>query len=216
MKAVCLVLVWLCSAAPPLLAQPVLPDSAAVEPEKKRAAKPVFNFDTRYSFIDDETVRISGVKFGVEWRQKVRTGFGLYLLSTTLTQQLAPLPGTTDPVTANLRFGYIAGFGEYIIFQNKKWELSTPNQVGLGNLHYDFKDSNGNLQRTHRQRILVLEPSVTGHYKFFYWLGLGAGAGYRQIVNPEHRLAHDLNAPIYYAKVKLFVGELYRELIRKK
>ena len=189
-------------------------DSLDTEPVKKRMVKPVFNFDTRYSFIDHETVRLSGLKFGLEWKEKVRTGLGLYLLSTPLTRQINPPNGATAPLTATLRFGYIAGFGEYIIFQNKKWELSTPNQVGFGNLFYEYKDATGHYQRTDQQRILLLEPSVTGHYKIFYWLGLGAGAGYRQVLIPENSLAHDLDAPIYYFKVKLFLGDLYKELFR--
>jgi hypothetical protein len=179
--------------------------------QKVRLARLVFNFDARYSFIDRESVRISGVKVGVEWKETVRTGLGMYFLSSTLHGMVPDPAGSTVPLEARLRFGYFAGFAEYILHHSERWEVSVPLQAGMGTLFYEFFDSDGKPHRVDRQGIFLVEPSVSGHYKLFYWIGVGAGAGYRQIINPEIKLAHDLNAPIYYLKIKLFIGELIKQ-----
>lgn len=199
---------------------PVLLNAGVIEqdtiPGKKHLGKLISNFDSRYSFIDKETVKINGIKLGMEWNERWRTGLGIYFLSNRFNKPedaVASLPGKQ---IANLRFRYFVLYGEYIFLQNRKWEISAPMQAGMGTLYYKYKDETGQQIKTDRQLIYLAEPSVAAHYKIFYWLGIGAGAGYRQVLNPDSSLAHDLDEPIYYGKVKLFLGELYKEYIKKR
>jgi hypothetical protein len=188
------------------------PDTIFAATENKPLVKPIFNFDARYTLIDRKLVLLNGIKFGLEWKEKVRTGLGIYLLSTPFYKEIGPFPETNGSVTGRLRFGYVAGYTEYVLYRSEKWEFSTPLQFGAGPLYYDYKNAAGHSRRTDRQTIYLVEPSITGHYKFFYWLGIGAGAGYRQILNQPTQLNNDLDAPVFYIRGKLFLGELYKGL----
>ncbi len=42
----------------------------------------------------------------------------------------------------------------------------------------------------------------------FQWLGLGGGAGYRQMLFINDKLEDELSGVIFYGRVKLFLGDL--------
>lgn len=179
-------------------------------------AKPVFHFDARYSFINHQQVQISGFKIGVEWIEKFRTGIGFYGLSTTLNKELEEVQDPVQRLDGRFRFNYLALYGEYIFLSSRKWEISTPIQFGIGQMFYEVRDKRGMPKANERKLIALVEPSVTGHYKFFPWVGVGAGAGYRYMLSSQNKIEHGFDSPIYYIKAKLFVGEIYRAINRKK
>lgn len=190
------------------------PDSLVIVPEK---AGPhfVFNFDTRYTLLQNAPARISGLKAGLEWHNRLRTGFGFYALSSPITTKLPVLKPDDPQIEARVKFNYAAVYAEYVMLRNRKWELSVPVQLGFGKTLNVYHNQAGQVQRTERIPLWLVEPSVSGHYKVYPWVGLGAGAGYRQMLNASKRETQHLTAPIYYIKVKLFTGELYR-LLRHK
>lgn len=183
------------------------PDSSRVQQPHRRV---VFQFDQRYSLLQQELVGINGVKLGVEWRGRLRTGVGLYFLSSAInTRAEAPSfvpPGTVDEV----RFRYAALYGEYVLIGTPRWELSTPLQAGLGRYYVRYQYPNGTVYRTPRQNIWLIEPTIGGHMRVFRWLGVGAGVGYRQALLTEDKLEDDLSGAIFYGRVKLFLGDLYK------
>jgi hypothetical protein len=179
-------------------------------------AKPVFNFDSRYSFINHQQVQISGFKLGVEWIEKFRTGIGFYGLSTTLNKELEVIKDPAERLDGRFRFNYLALYGEYVLLSKRKWEVSFPLQFGLGMMSVETKDKRGLPRDSDRKPIALTEPSITAHYKIFPWIGIGAGAGYRYMLSSQNKVEHSFDSPIYYIKAKIFVGEIYKSLSKKK
>lgn len=196
-----------------------LPLSAAVPADSATAnrlhkTRFVFNFDTRYTLLENDRARISGLKTGLEWVNKYRAGLGYYFLSSPIVTQL---PATTDQaaVEARVKFAYVAGYGEIILLKNKRWEASLPVQIGFGKTLNQYRNQQGEIVNTEKVPLMLVEPSVSGHYKIYSWVGIGAGAGYRQMLSASNRETNHLNAPIYYIKAKIFAGELYRQFKAK-
>lgn len=176
--------------------------------------KVVFNFDNRNSFINDQRVQISGIKLGIEWKNRLRTGVGFYFLSPE-TKHNAPPPddNVKIPIEARIRFSYFALYGEYVFIDHKRWELSAPVQFGLGTAEYYFPERD---KMPKKRTITLIEPSISAHYKIFPWIGVGVGAGYRQMLGNSNNIEHNLDAPIYYGKVKIFPGAIVQYFSRKK
>jgi hypothetical protein len=189
------------------------PDS--VTAEKAPKFRFVFNFDTRYTLLENDRARISGLKTGIEWKNKYRAGLGYYFLSSPIVTKL---PATIDQaaVEARVKLAYAAVYGEYVLVRSRKWEVSTPVQLGFGLTRNQYQNNKGETISTARVPLWLIEPSVSGHYKVYSWAGIGAGAGYRQVLCQANRETSQLNAPIYYIKAKFFVGELYRQFRKNR
>lgn len=183
------------------------PDSSFVRQAHRR---PVFQFDQRFSLLNGKVVGINGLKVGVDWDGRLRTGLGVYLLSGSVPTN-APLPPNLPPSTRDeLRFRYVVGYGEYVLIGNPRWELSTPVQLGIGRFYSRYQLPDGTVTRSSKERIYILEPSVAGHFRIFRWVGVGAGAGYRQMLFINDKLEDDLSGVIFFGRVKLFLSDLYK------
>ncbi|GAB2967313.1 hypothetical protein GCM10027048_42500 [Hymenobacter coalescens] len=202
-------------ALPPVLLGLVLPAAAAaLPPDSSRVRQAhrrvVFQFDQRFSLLQSQLVGINGLKLGVEWRGRLRTGVGLYFLSNGLPTS-APFPSFVPPGARDeVRFRYAALYGEYVLIGNPRWELSTPVQAGLGRYYLRYQYPDGTVYRTPRQHIWLIEPTIGGHMRVFRWIGLGAGVGYRQALLTADKLEDDISGAIFYGRVKLFLGDLYK------
>ena len=205
-------LILLCSTFSVLKAA-VPHDSLQISGNKK--ARFVFNLDARYTLFDKEPVRVSGLKGGIEWHHKLRTGVGYYFLSSPIIINHPALSPDQLATETRLKFRYGAVYGEYVLLKNEKWELSTPLQLGHGKLFSEQRGLSGETLNKETRSLWLMEPSVAGHYKIYNWVGVGAGAGYRYLLSHAAPETNSLNAPVYYIKVKLFVGEIYRQIRRK-
>jgi hypothetical protein len=183
------------------------PDDTAFIPQTHRRL--TFQFDQRYSLIDSRWAGIKGIKIGVEWRGRYRAGTGLYFLSPGV-RAYSPTPQVPAGVPAELRFRYIAAYGEYVIRGNPRWEISAPVQFGMGRYYQEYVGENGRRLRTSRDRVFLLEPTLGGHYRVFRWVGVGTGVGWRQAFSVKPQYSKDLNGPIAYLRAKLFLGELVK------
>jgi hypothetical protein len=167
-----------------------------------------FQFDQRYSMVDSRLAGINGLKLGVEWRGRYRAGAGMYLLSRgvrAITNDALPAGAHTE-----LRFRYVAAYGEYVIRGNPRWEVSVPVQVGYGRYYHETFGAAGERTRSTNDRVWLLEPTIGGHYRIFRWIGLGGGVGWREAFSVKPQYANQLNGPIFYGRAKLFLGDFYK------
>lgn len=187
--------------------------------EDSTFAKPkfIFGFDSRRSIIESKPARIFGLRIGLQHRnQKYRYGLGLYNMQEPLIRLNENVEELNEPIDSlNIDFGYLALFYERIWINEKKYEVTTPFVLGLGGVDRSYRDQNGTLIKLPVTNISLLEFGVASHYKFTPWVGLGAGFGYNVVLSGRPELSRAFNSPFYVFKVKLFLGELYR-LIRKK
>ena len=59
------------------------------------------------------------------------------------------------------------------------------------------------------------EQSITAEYRVLKYLGLGFGLGYRFVVYNKTAINEKLSAPVYIARLKLYFGDIYKDLKEK-
>ena len=193
-----------------------LPLAVTTDTVREKPAPPfshrrlVVQYDSRYSFVSGHFCTINGLKLGMEWRGRVRTGAAVYFLSTGIpTRQ--PLPdNAADDDDADLRFRYLALYTEYVVLQNSRWSLSGNLQMGLGSVYVRYLNEAGNYDHTPRDLVGVIEPSAAAQMRLFHWASLGAGAGWRQPVLVPRTIRRELSGPVFYLRANLLLGPLIR------
>ena len=167
-------------------------------------------YDSRYSIINHKLTTINGLKAGVEFKNRFRTGAAIYFLSTGVpTRQPIPDNASND-ADAEIRFRYLAGYAEYVLLEKPRWELAANLQLGLGSVYVHYETEDGDFDKTPRKFLGVVEPTAVAQFKVFRWAGVGAGVGWRQPVFIPGTVQKELNGPVFYARVKLFLGDLVK------
>ena len=172
-----------------------------------------FKFDTRNSFISNQRAEIFGFKLGVDFNKKIRIGGGLHTLNTALykDKNLLSSEGIDTTVSMGLHFGYFAYYIEYVFYKTNRWEFSVPLQMGWGDSRYEYV-FNGKKFVQDKKTIVVYESAVSGQYKFFKWLGVGADVGLRLMLRNNRAIPESFNSPIYAFKLLIWYGEIYKAL----
>lgn len=177
------------------------------------AAQParfVAKLDLRGSFISNHQARIAGAKVGVEHAGRLQYGVGYSFLLSPVRRSHTHEDG--PPLELRLRLGYVAPYVDYAFYQRGPWEVRIPVQLGLGAGSQVYADVLGRKQVYRRTMLLVYEPAMTVQYRLMRYLGVGAGWGFRLVWQMNTPLGEDLTAPIYTFGLRLFVGELWRDL----
>ncbi|MBO2008127.1 hypothetical protein [Hymenobacter negativus] len=208
-------------AAPAALARP--PAAASRDSLKGRPAIPrlphnrfVAQYDSRYSIINHHLTTINGLKLGMEFKSRFRTGAAIYFLSTGVPTRQAKPDNAAEDADAELRFRYLAAYAGYVLLENRRWELSANMQLGLGSVYVLYEADDGDLDKTPREFLGVVEPAMAAQYRIFRWGGVGTGAGWRQPVFIPKGIQKELNGPVFYLRANLFLGELIKVFKEKE
>ncbi len=170
----------------------------------------VAQYDSRYSIVNHHFTTINGLKLGLEFKSRFRAGAAIYFLSTGVPTDQAKPENAAKDADAQLRFRYLAGYAGYVLLETSRWELSTNLQLGLGTVYVRYEAADGDVDKTPRDFLGVVEPAVAAQYRVFHWAGLGTGAGWRQPVFVPAAIRKELNGPVFYLRANLFLGELLR------
>ena len=165
--------------------------------------------DTRGSFISNQNVRLIGVKVGFEHGGRVRYGIGYSFLLTPVERE-REVEGV-GMVTTRLRLGYVTPYFSYAFYQRGHWEVSIPVQLGIGGGSLVYDDDEGHKQKLKKAFVFLYEPAMTVQYRFWNYFAVGGGWGFRLAVT-NAQLDEGLNAPIYLFGVKVFLGDLFRDV----
>jgi hypothetical protein len=172
-------------------------------------ALPIAKLDLRGSFIGNERVQFAGIKFGLEHGARFQYGIGYsFLWSRVEKVETVPVDGA---VTTRLRFGYVTPYVEYAFYRKGPWELRMPVQLGIGSGSVVYDDLGGRTRKLQKSGVFLYEPSITVQYRFLTYFGLGAGWGYRLVLRSAP-LAEGLTAPIYAFGLKVFFGDLWKDI----
>ncbi len=169
----------------------------------------IVKLDMRGSFIGNESVRFAGLKLRLEHAGLVQYGIGYSFL-------LSPVEGTAHveglgDVGTRLRFGYVTPYFEFAFYHRKNWELRIPVQFGIGSGSVVYEDAEGRKQKMQRSGVFLYEPSMTVQYRFLNYFAIGGGWGYRLVLRSAP-LADGLTAPIYTFGLRVFFGDLWRDI----
>ncbi|MGI4875411.1 MAG: hypothetical protein ACRYFX_30015 [Janthinobacterium lividum] len=176
----------------------------------------VVQVDTRFSIINSHFCTINGLKLGLEWRGRIRTGAAFYFLSSRIPTHLEPPDNAANNADATLRFYNVALYGEYILLENNRWELGANLQTGLGSLRVEYTNEDYNRERSPRDFIGLVEPSVAAQMRLFSWVSLGAGAGWRQPLFVTPLVRNEISGPIFYLRGKVLLGPMWHIIRRHK
>ncbi|AMR26640.1 hypothetical protein A0257_05660 [Hymenobacter psoromatis] len=212
-----LVLGLLAALASPAGAAPALAPRDTARPAPVFARRRlVVQIDSRYSIINSKFSIINGVKLGLEWRGRVRTGAAFYFLSSRIPTRLEPPDNAADEADATLRFYNVALYGEYIVLENPRWELGANLQGGMGAVRIEYTNEDYNRVRSPRDFIALVEPSMAAQMRLFSWASLGAGAGWRQPLFVPEVVRREISGPVFYVRAKLLIGPLIRVVRRRE
>jgi len=170
----------------------------------------VAKLDVRGSFIRNRNVRIMGAKLGVEHSGRFQYGIGYSFLFSPVTRE-AVLPDV-GATTLQLRLGYVSPYVDYAFYQRGPWEVRLPVQLGIGAASTVYRDADGRRRTDQRTGLLIYEPAMTVQYRFWRYLAVGGGWGFRLVWQTGDKLGENLNAPIYALGLRVFFGDLWKDL----
>ena len=176
----------------------------------------VAQYDSRYSIINHHFTTINGLKLGIEFKSRFRTGAAIYFLSTGVPTRRAAPENAAEDADAELRFRYLAAYAGYALIETKRWEISANLQLGMGSAYILYENFDGDLDKTPRDFLGVVEPAMAAQLRVFRWAGVGTGVGWRQPVFVPAAIQKELNGPVFYLRGNVFLGELIKVLKDKE
>lgn len=204
-----------------LLSVGLTPPSRAQEQEEKNVRFSV-QLDSRNTFVRKEAVGIFGIRAGLVFNNKFEVGLGAYgtrlldflgkeVSKDYLDQSLNP----AQLVPAKIGFEYASLYGEYLVLENQRWNLTVNSQYGMGRVNIRIQEAN-DTERLKRERKGLVEHSVKAKYQFNSWLQLIGGLGYRYLLSGEKQIKDAFNAPIYLITAEIDFRQLFKALKGEK
>lgn len=174
--------------------------------ELQNKSRFLLGFDNNYSLVNDEPVRVMGLRFGLHYG-KIRLYQGLYFLQNEIVKSNNSIFNPADTSIQKTSFSYISTTVEYVFYENKRWEFSVPAKLGIGTgIKSTFLGDS--LIDQKRPEFFPTELSVLGLYKITPWAGISAGLGYRiSLFN-----TNEFDGSFYSFGAKIFLGKLYRTI----
>lgn len=169
-----------------------------------------FSLDARRTLFQTKWVAVMGIKGGVEYRRIHRLGIGVYFLNTRVFDRDYDFDLSADKVEYEFRYSTI--YYERVLFFNRKWEVGSTLHLGGGNIRVFYQNPenlNERLQLTPVE-FSTVELSGYGEYDILYWLGVGAGLGYRQIMGVNKDLRKEFSSPIFVVNLQFKLIKLAR------
>jgi hypothetical protein len=169
-------------------------------------------FDGRNSFSEGESVRVAGLRIGVEYMRVNRFGFGIYDLSAPVRKATYTNADTSfAPASLTLRYNSI--YYERVLYFDREWEVSATGHLGAGQIIVNKPDELTGVFRYYETLdVTPLELSASGYYHLTWWLSAGLGLGYRMMLNTPREIMPLYNSTVYLVKVKVRTGKALRML----
>ncbi|MGR6088117.1 MAG: hypothetical protein ACU4F9_08070 [Arcticibacter sp.] len=178
-----------------------------------------FTLDNTASFVGGKSATTNELRFGLDFKKKLKLGLGYgQLVSDIVVNKdiVTERTGNDSVVPANLSLSFFSANAEYVFFNSKRWQISTPFQIGLGStyfLYYEADKSGKSVQkRTDEGTVVVSGLSAVATYRILRWVGLSAGLGYRVGILNNDKVEESFNSPVYTFKFRIFFGEIYKSV----
>jgi hypothetical protein len=166
----------------------------------------MFSFDSRNSFITNNTADIFGFLIGVTFGKKISIGGGFNSLNSNIYHVFSE--GETKD-TAKLNFFFFSYYIQYIMNLTKHWKLYiTPINMGIGGSSYQYSDKGGQ-HIIDSYMVLVWEPGVELDYNFNKYWGLYTQVGYRYMLINNPAIGETFNSPTYSYGILIYPLEIF-------
>lgn len=178
-----------------------------------------FTLDNTASFVGGKSATTNELRFGLDFKKKLKLGLGYGQLVSDIVVNKDIVAERTDNdsvVPANLSLSFFSANAEYVFFNSKRWQISTPLQIGVGSTYFLYYESDKNgksiQKRTDEGTVLVSGFSAVATYRILRWIGISAGLGYRVGILNNDKVSESFNSPVYTFKFRIFFGEIYKSV----
>jgi hypothetical protein len=178
-----------------------------------------FTLDNTASFVGGKSATTNELRFGLDFKKKLKLGLGYGQLVSDIVVNKDIVAERTDNdsvVPANLSLSFFSANAEYVFFNSKRWQISTPLQIGVGSTYFLYYESDKNgksiQKRTDEGTVLVSGFSAVATYRILRWVGISAGLGYRVGILNNDKVSESFNSPVYTFKFRIFFGEIYKSV----
>jgi len=172
--------------------------------------KPDIGIDARRTLFQKEWVAVMGLQAGVEYRRVHRLGAGFYFLNTRVFDRNFDFDIPAEQVEYEFRYNTL--YYERVLFFNRKWETGANAHVGGGSVKIFYQNPQNPNDRIELDPVefSAFELAAYGNYNIFYWLGIGAGTGYRFVFAGGSDLRRNFSSPIAVVNLQLKITKLAR------
>ncbi len=170
-----------------------------------------FRLESRWSFVNNELITISGVRIGAAFEKKLRLGGGLSWLKTPYSQITSTVNENGQNIlqTTYFKLAYLAAYADVVFYKTKRWQLSVPLQIRTG-FTWNQSVPQYQLNKMQNKKFLFLyEPGITVQYKLTRWFGLGSDVAYRFALKNNKKISENLSSPTYSLKLLFWLDQLY-------
>lgn len=167
--------------------------------------------ESRWSFVNNELITISGIRVGAAFEKKLRLGGGVSWLKTPYSQTELTLNENGQSIikTTYFKLAYLAAYADVVFYKTKRWQLSVPLQIGAGfTWRQDVPQYQLN-QMDSKQFLFLYEPGITVQFKLTRWFGLGSDVAYRFTLKNNKKISEQLSSPTYSFKIMFWLDQLY-------
>lgn len=172
--------------------------------------KPDISLDARRTLFHAEWIGVMGLKFGLEYRRIHRLGIGVYFLNNRIFDRDFKFDLPVEKVEYEFRYSTL--YYERVLFFNRKWEVGSTLHLGGGTIKAFYQNPDNANERIALDPLefSTVELSAYGEYDILFWLGVGAGMGYRSVFGVSRDLRKDFSSPIFVVNVQLKLIKLAR------
>lgn len=166
--------------------------------------------ESRYSFINNTATKVTGVRLGLSFRRKLRVGIGYSWLAADVFEKKLITDGYGNLRIVNdyFKFRYVCFYADFVFHKTKRWQLSTPIQVGTGMYWTQYYDGKKNIQ-SQKHFLLFYEPGVTIQFKLTKWLGLGLDVCGRLALRNTNYVGNKLNSFVLAPKLLIWFDQIF-------
>jgi len=188
-----------CAAEITLLAQPVNLQNSfkGVFDEKPKATA---KWDTWGTFIGGRTFNTQALKVGAEFNEILVLGVGYNWLSNGVYKNVN-VQGVNNLSEFELR--YFGPYAELDFFKSGHWKGTLPIQLGFGKSFLKYNDAEGNRIKLNEGRVILYEPAMSFSYDIANLFEVGAGFGYRIMLENNKSIDQPLTSPNFVLRLSL-------------
>lgn len=168
--------------------------------------------DSRNSFITAQSVKVTGIKIGLDHNNTLKYGLGFNMLRSKVNNFIEVEHGS---IKARLRYFSFTPYIEYTFYRDDRWELTIPVQIGLGGSYYRYAIGN-DVHKVKKGFVATYEPAIVVQYRVLKYFGPTVGIGYRLMVKNNKQIEESFTSPVYLIGMKIFIEDLYRDIFGKE
>lgn len=172
--------------------------------------------ESRYSFLNNNATKVSGVRLGLSFKRKLRVGIGYSWLDADVSDKkiITDAYGHTRYANNYLKFGYVCYYADFVFHKTKRWQLSVPIQIGTGMYWTEYHDSQKFIQ-SKKRLLLFYEPGITVQYKITQWFGFGFDICARLALRNTNYVGNKLNSFILAPKLLIWFDQIFYKTFPK-